>query len=109
MATLVIPLTNVPIKEFTIDLDGNTYRLDLHWNIVDAAWYMNLSGITNDVLINGIKLVTGPNLLKPYAQIELGAIYMVDESEQQLDADFDTIGIDVQMYYVEKADVDSII
>ena len=109
MTIFIVPLENDPNKKFNVDLDGNTYEMDIHWNVADNAWYMHLTGITNTVTINGVKLATGQNLLKPYSELDLGAIYMVDETELERDADFDTIGVDVKMYYVTKDDVDSII
>jgi hypothetical protein len=107
MATRIIPVTNSPANsQFNIDLDGNTYNLSFHWNITDGAWYLNILGITNTVDQKGLKLVTGPNLLAPYALIDLGALYVVDQTSNQNDPDFDNWGVLYQLYYVEKADLD---
>jgi len=105
MATevLEIPVTNDPGSKFNVELDGNTYALSLRWNITDGAWYLNLQGVTNSVALPGLKLVTGPNLLHPYAEIDLGALYVVDKNDQQRDPDFDNFGDDFLLVYVEKS------
>jgi hypothetical protein len=104
-----IPVTNDPRSTFSVELDGNTYTIKLHWNITDAAWYMNLTGVTNDVVINGLKLVTGPDLLHPYSEIDLGGLVVVDQSDAGLDSDFDNFGDNYILVYIEKATLDAAI
>jgi hypothetical protein len=103
MATDVqeIPVTNDP-QTFNVELDGNTYTFKMRWNITDGAWYTNITGVTNDVIINGLKLVTGPDLLLPYAVTELGSLYVTDTNGTELDPDFDNWGDDYLLVYVEK-------
>ena len=89
---VIIPLYVDPRYEFKIDLETNTYIFSIHWNVYGAAWYLDIEGISNTVDYKGIKLVTGVNLLKPFAILELGALYMLDNEEEGLDPDYDNIG-----------------
>jgi len=88
-----------------IDLEGETFTLRFKWNETDASWALNIIGVTTDTNVKGIKLVSGPNLLKPYALIELGGLYVLDVEGYQSDPDFDGFGDRYILYYVELADV----
>lgn len=105
MANLVIPVTPDPYSQFTIDLDGQTIDLTIRWNATLEQWIMNLSGVTFETTVNGITLVTGVNLLGPYAIRELGQLWLVDLEEKNSEpgdpetADF---GDRFQLIYVEK-------
>ena len=106
---ITIPLFVDPRYAFKIDLESNEYLFSLHWNVTAVAWYLNIAGISNTVDYKGIKLVTGVNLLKPYAIRELGALYMLDNDEEGLAPDYDNIGSRYEMYYVPTTNPDNII
>lgn len=105
MANLVIPVAPDPYTQFTIDLDGQTVDITIRWNATLHQWIMNLVGITFDTTVNGIALVTGIDLLSPYAIRELGQLWLVDLEEKNGEpsnpeaADF---GDRFQLIYVEK-------
>lgn len=105
---LIIPLIVNPRYQFQVDLEDNTYLFTVRWNVESAAWYLNIEGVSNTVDYKGIKLVTGVNLLKPYAILELGALYMIDNEEQGLDPDYDNIGSRYQLYYITTDNTDYI-
>lgn len=107
--SLVIPLISNPRYQFQTDLDGAAYEFKIRWNVTDQGWYFDIKGISNDVDYAGIRMSTGPNLLKPYAILELGGLYIIDVEEEGLDPDFDEIGSRYLMYYVDKDNVDEII
>ena len=73
--------------------------MSLYWNTYDSAWYMDLLGLQNEEDIKGIKLVTGANLLKPYAILELGGMYVVDGEDLGEDPTFDEMGSRWQLYH----------
>jgi len=104
-----IPLSTNPRYAFKISLESNAYKFHIHWNVIAAAWYLHIEGISNTVNYRGIKLVTGVNLLKPYAIRELGALYMVDGDGEGLDPDRYNIGSRYFMYYVPTTNPDNII
>jgi hypothetical protein len=81
-----------PHYEFTCPLDGNSYKFEIRWNETSSAWYMSITGITIDVQIRGIKLISGVDLLKPFPIPELGMMYIIDSQEQNQDPDYDGLG-----------------
>ena len=105
----IIQLDVRPRYSFSVALEEKDYQFSIHWNETDTAWYLDLKGITNTEDIKGIKLVTGPNLIKPYAILDMGALYMIDVKEEGLDPDYDNIGSRYLMYYVPTTNSASII
>lgn len=103
MANSIIPVTPEPHQQFTIDLDGETVDLTIRWNATSEQWVMNFVGVTFETTVNGIALVTGVDLLGPYAVREVGQIWLVDleakngEPGSPEDADF---GDRFQLLYV---------
>ena len=106
---LKIPLRVNPNYNFSVDLEEHSYKFTIRWNGTGEFWVLNIEGITNNVVVNGIPMVTGPNLLKPFAIKELGAIYMVDLQSQFSDPNYDDIGTRFVMLYVPTTSPDSII
>lgn len=102
MANLTIPLIPNPYYSLNISLDDNLYKLQLRWNYTDEAWIMNIESLTSSFAVSGIKLVTGIDLLEPYAAYEMGRMFMVDLEDENLDPTFDDIGTRFVLVYVEK-------
>lgn len=101
MATLEVPVTPTPSQQFTIDLDGQTVDISIRWNATAEQWVMDLVGVTFTTTLNGITLVTGVNVLAPYAVRELGQLWVVDLEEKNEEPDFDNFGDRYQLLYVE--------
>jgi len=91
--------------EFNFDLDGQTVQITIKWNATDAAYYMDLYGITFDLDLRGVKLVAGLNLLDPYAITELGAIGIVDMETNSTDPTFDDLGTRYKLVYYELSEI----
>jgi hypothetical protein len=85
---------------FTTTLDSAVYRFSVKWNATAEAWFLNLSGLTNEVVVNGIRLVSGVNLLKPFAIRQLGAIYMIDRQNKNTDPNLVDLGTRYCLKYV---------
>jgi hypothetical protein len=71
MAAFEIPLSPQP-KTFSIPLNGVTYSITLFWNQAVACWMINLANADNVMIIAGIPLVTGIDLLYQYAYLGIG-------------------------------------
>lgn len=75
---------NIPVDSkdsyytFTSSIDGDTYRFTLRWNAIVEIWYMDIEGLTNNVLLRGLALIEGLNLLRPYAVLEMGTLLLYD-------------------------------
>lgn len=102
MTNFIIPVSPKADEEFTIDLDGETVRIRTRWNATMAQWFMDMDGITFDLILNGIALVPGLQLLEPYAVRELGQLWIVDGEELGAEPDFDGFGDRFQLMYVNK-------
>lgn len=57
---------------FMISLAGVQYQLRVRWNSANRAWTLDLSTPSGAAIISGIPLVTGQDLLAPYAYLNLG-------------------------------------
>ena len=92
MSTITISVATNPYYVGTKTLDGNNYTLLIQWNLETEKWYLHLNGLSNDVAINGIALLTGKNLLAPYGYRELGELWVVDNSGANEDPNYDDFG-----------------
>lgn len=73
-------------------LDGNTYNLTFRWNVYTAKWYIDIDGVSNDISLSGIALLCGKNLLASHGHVELGQLWVVDNSGAGEDPTFDEMG-----------------
>lgn len=106
MANLIIPVTPDPYQQFTIDLDGETVDITIRFNATVQQWVMNFVGVTFSTTLNGIALVTGINLLGPFAIRELGQLWLIDteeKNEEPGDPEAADFGDRFQLIYVELA------
>ena len=106
---LILPLFVEPRYSYNIDLEDQSYTFSIHWNEYDVAWYLDILGVSNGIDFPGIKMVVGQNLIKPYAILELGALYIIDGEAEGLDPDYDNIGTRYMLYYVPTTNPDAII
>jgi hypothetical protein len=97
---VIIPLLQLSRYTFQIELESETYQFAIHWNLIDEHWYLDILGISVTEDIKGIRLVTGPNLIKPYAILTMGGLYIIDITGAASDPDFENMGIRYKMYYV---------
>jgi len=101
MGNLIVPVTTDPAQQFTVDLDGQTVDLSIRWNSTTEQWVMDFTAITFTTNINGIAMVTGVDLLGPYAVREVGQMWVVDLEEKNEEPTLDGFGDRFQLMYVE--------
>jgi hypothetical protein len=101
MANRIIPVTTDPSQQFTIDLDGQTVDLSIRWNATAQQWVMDFNALTFTTVINGLVLVTGVDLLGPYAVREIGQLWLVDLEEKNEEPTLSNFGDRFQLMYVE--------
>lgn len=103
MALYEIPL--IPSNaayDMQVTLDGDEYTLDVHWNEYALGWYMDIIGLTDTTIkLRGVHLVTGVDILHPYPVQALGEMWVVDTSEADTDATFDSMGDTHSLMYLE--------
>jgi hypothetical protein len=75
---LTIPFTSDPWHTFSTVLDGVEYTFAQHYNERNGAWYFDLGlASTGKLLVAGIPILIGCDLLGPYA-LGIGSMLAVD-------------------------------
>lgn len=101
--TELVTFTDTGNYETTVTLDGVVFSLTLIFNSRDQHWYLNIEDETGVALRSGIKLTTA-NLVLFYWRAQsrpAGELLMVDPSGADREADFDAIGRDVFLSYID--------
>ena len=105
MAVREIEITPSKQFSFLVQLDGHKVELTFRWNLTGRYWTFNLKGQTLTDEVAGAAVVTGVDLLQPYAIRELGRLFCVDSKDLGEDPDFDNFGARWSMLYIEKGTV----
>ena len=101
MADVIIPTTSEAAQRFRSTLDGNVYRMSIHFNQTAVTWYLDIEGITDpDFSVFGIALVLGADLLYPYNNNDLGELWVIDRDERDEDPTETSLGDRHVLYYV---------
>ena len=66
-----LPLSPKP-QTLSISLAGVVYKLRLTWNSQNLSWQIDIADASGNPIISGIPLVTGTDLLAPYAYMNFG-------------------------------------
>ena len=104
----IIPLTSDPIQRFTVNLDGTSYDFQVKYNDLSSTWSADIALNSDGTpLAYGIPLVLGADVLSGTG-LGIGAIFMVDESSNSVEAGPDDLGDRVRMYYATPAEVASL-
>jgi hypothetical protein len=105
MAIEIVPLSNEPIERFTYTFEGVVYRLKKEWFEIANCWLLTVEGLANNVLLQGLGMSTGYNLLEGQAVLEIGVLIVVDTHGQNEDPDFEGMGTRFQLAYVPLEDL----
>lgn len=88
MAIIQIPLRNdLDNYEFSVDLDGATYIMEIHWNDRTSQWSLILKDDVSNVLIGAVPLVINSDLI---------GRFQIDEAPQGVLTLLDISGTDVE-------------
>lgn len=110
--TQIIPVTNYPEQVFRITLDGVTLAARVWWSEFDqitrdlvgdgiaGQWYMDMVSTDGTVDIDGMALVTGCDMLEPYAFDGLGGLWLVNVESKPTDPALEDLGVQFQLIYV---------
>lgn len=102
MATISeIPLSGEN-QTFPITLNGTAYRLTFTYRDADeAGWIMAIADTDGTTILSGVPLVTGCDLLAPYAHLGLGgAMLVVSDGEPDAVPTFDGLGSTSHLYWI---------
>lgn len=100
MADFEIPLTPDG-QRFTITLSGIDYQLRVQWrNSLEGGWTLDIAETSGKPIVNGIPLVTGCNLLAPYAYLGFtGVLWVQTTAEPDAVPTFDNLGAGSHLYW----------
>lgn len=97
MSLNLIPLLNRPQK-FSIQIKGITYQFELVWSNAElGGWTLTISKPDDTVLIAGIPLVTGIDLLAQYQHILNFSLYAATQDGSN--PPFAGLGTFTQLFY----------
>ena len=100
--TYEVPLTPDP-QTFNIILGITEYALTLYWNPADeGGWILDIADAkSGDALAAGIPLVTGTDLLSPYAYLGFaGQLFVATDGDQDAVPTFENLGDQSHLYFV---------
>jgi hypothetical protein len=117
MATVYqVPVPVASNTEIRVQLDGSTFTFRWLWNERDGHWYMSLSDVAGDEVVNGLRVVVGWDLLKDVTSenAPAGSLFFFDESTSSktvygVDPGEDDLGDRVFCYYVPDTEVADIL
>jgi len=97
----IIPLTPQP-QTFNISLLGTVYVITISWNRPASCWVMDMFTAQNVLIIGGIPLVTGCNLLEQFAYLfpVPFAFYCQSQLDQYSIPTYTDLGITNQFLFV---------
>lgn len=101
LATYTIPLKSVP-ETFIVSLAGTEYALTLRWYDVDqGGWVLDIDLPEKaGHVVCGIPLVTGVDLLAPYAYLGIGGALVVWAGDNDDAPTRDNLGDGVDLLFV---------
>lgn len=67
-------------QQFTISLAGETYGVKLQWCAPAACWTVEISDANGDLLVGGVPLVTGADLLEQFGYLGIGGSLLVQST-----------------------------
>lgn len=89
-------------QRFVISLDDTSYNVRVTWNDAEEGGYViDFGDITGAIIVAGIPLVTGADLLAQYRHLGFtGALFVVTDRDTGDVPTFDGLGVTSHLYYV---------
>jgi uncharacterized protein DUF6983 len=95
-----VPLIAAPQK-LSVSLNGNTYNLTCKWNQIAQLWVLDIADGTDTVIVGGIPLVTGTDLLSQYESLGIGGSLIVQTTnDPDVPPTFTNLGTQSFLYYI---------
>lgn len=91
MAISIIPLTSLSTYyTFTTVVDNISFVFTIRWNSSSETWYLDME--SSSVQLWGVPLISGADILKPFAILEMGSMYVIDLSGHDTNPTRDSLG-----------------
>lgn len=95
-----IPTSPTP-QTFSITLSGVQYRVTLKWNASAQLWVIDIADSNNVVIVAGVHVVTGADLLAQYEYLGFGGkLFAMTDSDPDLPPGFSDLGKNGHLYWV---------
>lgn len=100
MTAFEVPLSPQP-QTFNIVLNGVQYRMLFKWNTVAAAWVLDILQPDSTLVLTGIPLVCGADLLEQFDYMGFG-FQLVSQTDGDTTAPptFTNLGVEGRLYVV---------
>lgn len=102
-------ITQIPLRSggqrFSISLAGTTYNMRVMWNDAEEGGYtLDIGDATGTIIVAGIAMVTGANLLAQYNHLDFGgALYVTTDRNTGDVPVYSGLGTTSQLYFVANA------
>lgn len=95
-----IPLIVSP-QTLTVSLSGTIYNLTVRWSEIDQVWLLDIADQNDNVIVGGINLVTGGDLLAPYRYLGfVGSLIVQTDTDTLVPPTFNNLGATSHLYYL---------
>ena len=99
--SFMVPMTNDGSSQRSIMLGSTYVSLVTRWNYTSKCWSLDLIDATSTVLLAGLKLIPGADILTPYTAVKalLGGSLFVYEHHDEDYKDPEKLGTDVVLIW----------
>lgn len=101
--TYEIPLTP-QAQTFGVTLAGKAYQMTLTWRdapALNGGWVLDIADQNGDVLLQGVALVTGADLLAQYGYLGFGfQLYVQSDGDPMAVPTYESLGVSSHLYAV---------
>lgn len=90
-------------QSFTVALGGSDYRLTLVYRDADdgAAWLLDIADTSGTVIVSGIPLVTGADLLAQYKHLGIGGqLFVQTDGDPEAVPTYASLGATAGLYWI---------
>ena len=97
-----LPVVPSQAQRFNLDLAGTTYNFRLTFNAAqDACWVMDIGDSNGAILVAGIPLVSGVDLLAPHRHLGFtgGLVVTTDRGAGEVPT-FDGLGVTSHLFFI---------
>lgn len=97
-----IPLKVGQPQALTITLGSDTYGLTVKWFDLAGVWVVDIADVDGNVLVAGIPLVTGADLLAQYRHLGFtGGLWVGTDGDPAALPTFANLGDTAHLYWVQ--------
>lgn len=95
-----IPTTSES-QRMSIQLGDRVYSIMLWWNEFSACWVIDISDVDQNLIVSGIPLVTGTDLLGQFKHLDIpGGLLVQSDNDAFQVPDKVSLGVTGRLYFV---------